>query len=62
MCFEVDGLPVPERRELLERFSPRLPIVKYTLQFNLSRRRWRDTNSTNPESVYLQAQSLELSW
>jgi hypothetical protein len=39
-----------------------LPPGKYTLQFGLSRQRWRDTSSTNPESVYVQEQSLEVDW
>ena len=39
-----------------------LPPGKYTLRFGLSRQRWRDTNSTNPEAIYVQEQSLELDW
>ena len=35
---------------------------KYTLHLALSRNRWRDANSTNPESVYAQQQTLELTW
>ncbi len=35
---------------------------KYTLHLDLSRNLWRDANSTNPESIYAQQQTLELTW
>jgi hypothetical protein len=35
---------------------------RFSLNFALSRQRWRDTSSTDPECLYSQQQSLDLSW
>jgi len=35
---------------------------KYTLKFSISRQRWRDPSTSNPEALYSQEESLNLNW
>jgi hypothetical protein len=56
---ETAALLIPS--QTVASLSP-LASGKFTIKFAINRERWRDTSSANPESEYVQQQSLDLSW
>jgi len=39
-----------------------LAAGKYTLHLTISRKRWREASSPDPEASYFQEQAIDLSW